>query len=92
MHTHKGLYDNQDVAISVAMRQFEGGSEIEIQTLSDKIEKTTDLMKDISIKLEDIKSDTQKVQDVIYYLDESKISIKAVPPLNPRRPEISVSE
>ena len=69
----QGLYDNQDVAISVAMRQFEGGSEIEIQTLSDKIEKTTDLMKDISIKLEDIKSDTQKVQDVIYYLDESKI-------------------
>ena len=30
-------------------------------------------MKDISIKLEDIKSDTQKVQDVIYYFDESKI-------------------
>ncbi|MFX1569418.1 MAG: leucine-rich repeat domain-containing protein [Promethearchaeota archaeon] len=69
----QGLYDKQDVAVSVAMRQFEGGSEVEIQTLSDKIEKTTDLMKDISIKLESIKSDTQKVQDVIYYLDESKI-------------------
>lgn len=69
----QGLYDKQDVAISVAMRQSEGGSEVEIQTLSDKIEKTTDLMKDICIKLEDIKSDTQKVQDVIYYMDESKI-------------------
>lgn len=69
----QGLYDKQDVAISVAMRKSEGGSEVEIQTLSDKIEKTTDLMKDISIKLEDIKSDTQKVQDIIYYLDESKI-------------------
>ena len=69
----QGLYDKQDVAISIAMRQFEGGSEVEIQTLSDKVEKTTDLMKEISIKLEDIKSDTQKVQDVIYYLDESKI-------------------
>ena len=69
----QGLYDKQDVAISVAMRQFEGGSEVEVQTLSDKVEKTTDLMKEINIKLEDIKSDTQKVQDVIYYLDESKV-------------------
>ena len=69
----QGLYDKQDVAISVAMRQLDEGSDIEIRTLSDKFEKTTDLMKDISIKLEDIKSDTQKVQDVIYYFDESKI-------------------
>jgi len=69
----QGLYDKQDVAISVAMRQLEGGSEVKIQTLSDKVEKTTDLMRDISIKLEDIKSNTQKVQDIIYYLDESKI-------------------
>ena len=69
----QGLYDKQDVAISVAMRQLDEGSDIEIRTLSNKFEKTTDLMKDISIKLEDIKSDTQKVQDVIYYLDESKI-------------------
>ena len=69
----QGLYDKQDVAISVAMRQLDEGSDIEIRTLSNKFEKTTDLIKDISIKLEDIKSDTQKVQDVIYYLDESKI-------------------
>ena len=69
----QGLYDKQDVAISVAMRQLDEGSDIEIRTLSNKFEKTTDLMKDISIKLEAIKSDTQKVQDVIYYIDESKI-------------------
>jgi len=69
----QGLYDNQDIAISVAMRKVEEGAEVEIKTLSDKFEKTTDLMKDISVKLEDIKSDTQKVQDIIYYIDESKI-------------------
>jgi len=69
----QGLYDKQDVAISIAMRQLDEGSDIEIKTLSDKFEKTTDLMKDISIKLEGIKSDTQKVQDIIYYFDESKI-------------------
>ncbi|MFX1371875.1 MAG: leucine-rich repeat domain-containing protein [Promethearchaeota archaeon] len=69
----QGLYDKQDVAISIAMKKLEEGSDIEIKTLSDKVEKTTDLLKDISIKIEDIKSDTQKVQDIIYYLDESKI-------------------
>ncbi|MFX1572638.1 MAG: leucine-rich repeat domain-containing protein [Promethearchaeota archaeon] len=69
----QGLYDKQDVAISVAMRRLEAGSELKIKTLSDEYAKTTDLMRDISIKLEDIKSDTQKIEDIIYYIDESKI-------------------
>lgn len=69
----QGLYDKQDVAISVALKQVEEGSKLSIEAFSDKIDKTTDIVKDLSNSFEDIKDNFQKIKDIIYLLDEAKI-------------------
>ena len=59
----QGLYDKQDVALSVAVEKVEKGSKLVVEAMSDRAEKVTDLLKDFSIKLDDIKSDTELIKE-----------------------------
>jgi len=72
----EGLYDKQDVALSVVVNKVEHGSEVVVNALSDRAEKVTDLLRDFSTKLDDIKSDTElikeytsQIEDVIAKID-----------------------
>jgi uncharacterized protein YktB (UPF0637 family) len=59
----EGLYDKQDVALSVAIQKAEEGSKLVVKAMSDRSEKVTDLLRDFSIKLDDIKSDTELIKE-----------------------------
>ncbi len=59
----EGLYDKQDVALSVAVQKAEEGSKLVVKAMSDRAEKVTDLLRDFSIKLDDIKSDTELIKE-----------------------------
>ncbi|MHA1150740.1 MAG: tetratricopeptide repeat protein [Promethearchaeota archaeon] len=59
----EGLYDKQDVALSVAVQKVENGSQLVVKAMSDRSEKVTDLLRDFSIKLDDIKSDTELIKE-----------------------------
>ena len=71
------MYDKQDVALSVYMQKQEEGSQLVIKAMSDKQEKLTDILKDISDQCNDIKSDTElikeyseKIEDLIEKTDD----------------------
>ncbi len=57
----EGLYDKQDVALSVGVQKSDNGSKLIIEAMSDRIEKLMDLTKDLSIKLDDVKSNTELI-------------------------------
>ncbi len=59
----EGLYDKQDVALSVAVRKVESGTELVIEAMSDRAEKVTDLLRDFNVKLDDIKSDVELIKE-----------------------------
>ncbi len=59
----QGLYDKQDVALSVVVKQVESGSQLVVKAMSDRAEKITDLLKDFNSKLDDIKSDTELIKE-----------------------------
>lgn len=71
----EGLYDKQDVALSIAVKKVKGaaekgakkgskkGSKIVIKAMSDREEKVIDLLKDFNVKLDDIKSDTELIKE-----------------------------
>ena len=59
----EGLYDKQDVALSVAIQKIGEGSKLVIKAMSDRSEKVTDLLRDFSVKLDDIKSDTELIKE-----------------------------
>lgn len=66
----QGLYDHQDVALTVAVKKIEGGSKLIVKAYSDRYEKIIDLLKDFSIKLDDIKSDTELIKEYSPIIDE----------------------
>jgi hypothetical protein len=59
----QGLYDKQDVALSVTVKKMEEGSKLVVKAMSDRSEKVTDLLRDFSWKLDDIKSDTELIKE-----------------------------
>jgi len=65
----EGLYDKQDVALSVAIQKTEEGSKLVVKAMSDRSEKVTDLLRDFSVKLDDIKSDTELIKEYTSQID-----------------------
>ena len=76
-NTHKkilgfaqGLYDKQDVALSIAVRKMDQGSTLIVEALSERDEKLTDLLKDVNIKLDEVKSDTELIKEYTSQIEE----------------------
>ncbi|MHA1235115.1 MAG: tetratricopeptide repeat protein [Promethearchaeota archaeon] len=59
----QGMYDKQDVALSILVRDFEKGSKVVVNAMSKVSAKNIDLLKECSIKLDEIKSDTQLIKE-----------------------------
>jgi len=74
----QGLYDKQDVGLSIAMKKVKkeakkgakSGSKLVIKAMSDKEEKIIDLLKDFNNKLDDIKSDTELIKEYSAQLED----------------------
>jgi len=66
----QGRYDKEDVALSLTMKKQEMGTQLVIKGMSDRIEKITDILKDISIKCDDIKSDTELIKEYAAQIEE----------------------
>jgi len=66
----QGLYDKEDVGLSVAIKKMEEGSKLVIRAMSDKGDKITDLLKDFSIRLDDIKNDTELIKEYTSQIEE----------------------
>jgi len=66
----QGLYDKEDVGISIAVKKMEEGSKLVIKAMSDRGEKITDLLKDFSIRLDDIKNDTELIKEYTSQIEE----------------------
>jgi len=54
----QGRYDKEDVALSLTMEKKDDNTLVIIKGMSDKVEKLTDLLRDINVKCDSIKSDT----------------------------------
>ena len=59
----QGIYDKQDVALSIVVEDFDQGSKLVVNAMSNEAAKLTDILKDCSIKLDDIKSDTALIKE-----------------------------
>jgi len=59
----QGIYDKQDVALSIVVKDLEKGSQLVVNAMSNETAKVTDILKDCSIKLDEIKSDTQLIKE-----------------------------
>lgn len=59
----QGLYDKQDVALSVAVQELEKGSKLVVKAMSNRDEKLTGLLKDLNLRFDDIKSDTELIKE-----------------------------
>lgn len=66
----QGLYDKQDVALSIAVKQMDEGSQLVVKAMSDRGEKVTDLLRDLSSKMDDIKSDTELIKEYTSQIEE----------------------
>lgn len=65
----QGLYDKQDVALNILLEHQQEGTKVILKGLSEKHEKTTDILRDISSQCDDIKSDTELLEE---YSDQFK--------------------
>jgi len=54
----QGRYDKEDVALSLTMEKKDDNTLVIIKGMSEKVEKLTDLLRDINVKCDSIKSDT----------------------------------
>jgi len=59
----QGIYDKQDVALSIVVEDLDQGSKLVVNAMSNKFAKLTDVLKDCSVKLDEIKSDTQLIKE-----------------------------
>ncbi|MFX1259979.1 MAG: PCI domain-containing protein [Promethearchaeota archaeon] len=66
----QGLYDKQDVALSVTVKKMEEGSKLVVKAMSDRSEKVTDLLRDFNGKLDDIKSDTELIKQYTSQIED----------------------
>ena len=58
------------MGLSIAVKKMEEGSKLVIRAMSDRTEKITDLLKDFSIKLDDIKSNTELIKEYTSPIEE----------------------
>ena len=59
----RGKYDQQEVAITVIMQKMEEETELIIKTMSEDKNKLIDVLKEINLKCEDIKTDTELIKE-----------------------------
>lgn len=79
----QGLYDKQDVALSLSMQKQEEGTKLIIKAMSNEEAKLTDLLKDISTQCDDIKSDTEliteysaQINDILDKMEDVELYLK----------------
>lgn len=66
----QGLYDKQNVALTVAIKKIDDGSRLVVKAMSDRSEKVIDILKDFNTKLDNIKSDTQLIIEYTEQIDQ----------------------
>lgn len=78
----EGLYDKQDVALSIAVKEVKydvkkatkkgtkKGAKIVVKAMSEREDKLTDILKDLSVQLDDIKSDTELIKEYTAQIEE----------------------
>ena len=59
----QGRYDKKEVALEIILQQLDKNTQLIIKTLSDEKSKLTDILKDISVQCDDIKSDTELLKE-----------------------------
>ena len=59
----QGRYDKKEVALEIMLQQLDKNTQLIIKTLSDEKSKLTDILKDISVQCDDIKSDTELLKE-----------------------------
>ncbi|MHA1147879.1 MAG: NosD domain-containing protein [Promethearchaeota archaeon] len=66
-----GKYDHKDVALSASMEKIdEHSTKLVIEAMSERHEKVIDLLRDISLKCDDIKSDTELIKEYSSQIDD----------------------
>jgi len=67
----EGKYDQKDVALSASMEKIDDNTtKLVIQAMSERQEKVIDLLRDISLKCDDIKSDTELIKEYTSQIEE----------------------
>jgi len=73
----QGRYDKEDVALTLTMEQHEDNTQVIIKGMSERVEKLTDLLRDINTKCDSIKSDTllikqytEQISDIIDSIED----------------------
>lgn len=59
----QGIYDKQDVALSIVVKKIDQGSKLTVSTMSNEGAKLFDIVKEYGVTLDEIKSDTQLIKD-----------------------------
>jgi len=59
----QGRYDKKEVALEIMLQQIDKNTQLIIKTLSDEKSKVTDILRDISVQCDDIKSDTELLKE-----------------------------
>jgi len=66
----RGKYDQQEVAITIIMQKMEEETELIIKTMSEDKNKLIDVLKDINVKCEDIKTDTEFIKEYSIQIED----------------------
>ena len=66
----QGIYDKQDVGISLVLNQVENGTKVAVKAMSERAEKLTDILKDFSIKLDDIKDTNELILEYTSHIED----------------------
>ncbi len=66
----QGIYDKQDVGISLILKEVENGTEVAVKAMSERSEKLTDILKDFNIKLDDIKDINELILEYTSHIEE----------------------
>ena len=66
----QGLYDKKDVGLSLLMQEQEKGTKLIIKGMSEIADKIVDILRDISSKCDDIKSDTELIIEYSSQIEE----------------------
>jgi len=67
----EGKYDKEDVALSVIIKEITmENTKVIIETMSRREEKLVDLLKDLSVKCDDIKSDTELIKEYTSQIEQ----------------------
>ena len=72
----QGRYDKEEVALSLTMEEQEDTTQVVIKGMSERVEKLTDLLRDINVKCDSIKSDTVLIKQYTEQISDIIDSIK----------------